>query len=562
MDPDNLNPFIATNFTAGLIRQLNYDVLVGLDAATLTPTKGATATGLATDWTTSTDGTTWTFTLRPDATWQDGHGPVTATDVAFTYNYIIDNDLSAFTVYTDGMKHVEAVDPCTVRIACDQPKADMLDAASWVPILPEHVWSKVPPQAATTSYVNRPPIVGSGPFRCVEFKKSGFVRMVANKGYWRGAPQIDEVLFAFYANRDSMAWDLEAGTIDACYEPTYQQAKRLRDASDMTVRTFVVNGYDDLVMNCYTGGGSLGNPVLRDRRFRQALQWAVDRERLTQVVYNGLARPGDTVIAPGYSTDPEWHWSPPASQAYTFNLEKARQLLDAAGYRDTDHDGIREHRGVPIKLRLWAMSEYATSQAEVKLIAGWLRQVGLKVDAATMPMGAMYDRIYNTEGDQPAPDFDLCQSGWYLGLDPGQSLTFFTTDQIGGWNDSGFANEEFDQLYIEQARTVDEAQRKQLVDSMQKMVYDQSPYIVLAYFGDGEAWRDEWVGWVASPAKIGSALLAADSYLFVRPRQSAATADEESSTARWGLPLLLVGVAAVAGGGMVLRRRRRRPLEE
>ena len=146
MDADNLNPFIGSNCTAGLIRSLNYDVLVGLDAATLTPTKGAKATGLATDWTTSTDGKTWTFTLRRDATWQDGHGPVTATDVAFTYNYIIDNDMTAFTVYTDGVKHAEAVNPYTVRIRCDQPKADMLNTVGWVPILPEHVWSKIPPE--------------------------------------------------------------------------------------------------------------------------------------------------------------------------------------------------------------------------------------------------------------------------------------------------------------------------------------------------------------------------------------------------------------------------------
>ena len=561
VDPASLNPFIGTDFSSGLLRQLNYDVLVGLDAATLAPTKGAEATGLATSWTTSADGKTWTFTLRRDATWQDGRGPVTAADVAFTYNYVIDNDMAAFTVYTAGVRNVEAVDDYTVRFTCDQPKADMLDAASWVPILPEHVWSKISPKAAASSYANKPPIVGSGSFQCVEFKKSGFVRMVANKGYWRGAPQIDEILFEFYANRDSMAWDLEAGTIDACYEPPYQQMKGLQDAS-ATVRAFAVNGYDDLVMNCYAAGKSLGNPVLRDWRFRQALQWAVDKAKLTQVVYYGLARPGDTVITPGYSTDPDWHWSPPASQAYAFDLERARQLLDAAGYRDTNDDGIRDYRGEPIKLRLWGMSEYATSQAEVKLIAGWFRQLGLKIDVATMPYAAMYDRIFNVEGGQLRPDFDLCQSGFYLGLDPGQSLSSFTSGQIGGWNDSGFSDEEFDRLYAEQARTLDEARRKQLVDRMQQIVYEQSPYIVLVYFGDGEAWRDEWVGWVRSPAKIGGALLTGDSYLFVHARPASETADDGSSLAGWTLPLVLVGVAAVVGGGIVLRRRRPRPIEE
>jgi hypothetical protein len=81
-DPENLNPFVFAPASASELRLLNYDSLVGLDAATLTPMKGAESTGLATDWSISPDGKTWTFTLRDDAAWQDGHGPVTARDVA------------------------------------------------------------------------------------------------------------------------------------------------------------------------------------------------------------------------------------------------------------------------------------------------------------------------------------------------------------------------------------------------------------------------------------------------------------------------------------------------
>jgi peptide/nickel transport system substrate-binding protein len=564
MDPDHLNPFIAQNLTSSVIRSLNYDLLVGLDAATMTPTKGAEATGLATDWATSADGTTWTFTLRRDAAWQDGRGPVTAKDVAFTYNFVIDNAMAAFATSTVGIERVEAVDDYTVRVECAGPKADMLNTAASIPVLPEHVWSGIGPKAAASSYPNGPPAVGSGPFQCVEFKRGKYVRMVANKAYWRGAPQIDEVLFEFYTNRDSMAWDLEAGDIDACYQPTYQQEQKLEKSADVTARAFLVNGYDDLVMNCYDpppGGKSLGHPVLRDPRFRQALQWAVDREKLTQLVYKGIAEPGQTVIAPGFSTDPDWHWSPPASEAYRFDPDRARESLDGAGYRDTDGDGVREYRGRPITLRLWAMSEYSTSGQEVRLIAGWLQEIGIKTDVASMPMSAMFDRIYNTKAGQPLPDFDLCQSGWYLGLDPGQSLSFFTTDLIGGWNDSAFSDEEFDRLFAEQAVTLDTAERKQLVDRMQEIVYEQSPYVVLAYFGDTEAWRKEWAGWTVSPAETGTAVLTADSYLFVHPREAGVEAEEPAGLAWWVLPTAVVGVAVV-GGGIVLGRRRRRPEEQ
>ena len=97
------------------------------------------------------------------------------------------------------------MDDYTVRIECDRPKADLLTGANSIPILPEHVWSAISPKAAATSYANKPPIVGSGPFQCVEFKNGGYMKMVANKAYWRGAPKVDEVLFEYYTNRDSMA---------------------------------------------------------------------------------------------------------------------------------------------------------------------------------------------------------------------------------------------------------------------------------------------------------------------------------------------------------------------
>jgi peptide/nickel transport system substrate-binding protein len=562
MDVDSLNPFVATNVTSNLIISLNYDVLVGLDPVTLKPSRGQDASGLATDWTTSADGTTWTFNLRRDATWQDGRGPVTARDVAFTYSDIIDNEMAAFTSYTQGITSVRALDDDTVRFVCDRPKADLLTSAGAIPILPEHIWSGVSPKAAATSYPNRPPIVGSGPFQCVAVKKNGYATMVANKAYWRSSPKIDKILFEYYTNRDSMAWDLQAGAIDACYQPSYEQERKLEKDPSITARTFVVNGYDDLVMNSYEGRESLGNPVLRDPRFRQALQWAVDRDKLVQLVYEGTGVPGDTVIPGGYSADPDWHWTPPASETYTFDLEKARQLLDAAGYRDADGDGVRESRGKPITLRVWSMSEYPTSRAEVKLVCDWFEQLSLKIDQATIPMGAMYDRIFNMKDGELAPDFDICQSGFYLGPDPGQSLSFFTTGQLGTWNDSGFSDPEFDSLWREQARTLDTGQRKQLVDRMQQIVYEQSPYIVLAYFGDGEAWRNEWTGWVASPPDVGSAVRTVDSYLFVHRAAAGTTAAQESGRSRWLVPLALVGVAAVAGGGAILARRKRRAEEE
>ena len=563
---ETLNPFIAQTAVSWEGIALNYDVLVGLDAATWEFSK---ETGLANDWGVSPDGKIWTFTLRRNAAWQDGSGPVTARDVAFTYNYIIDNDMAAFSSYTAGIKTVSAVDDYTVRMVCAQPKADMLATADAVSILPEHIWSKIPPNKAANSFANDPPVVGSGPFQIVEISKGSFERLVANKQYWRGAPKIDELILETYTNEDTMVQDLKAGTIDGCRNMPVVQLTALRTTPGVTSAVVQMNGYDNIVFNCYVppaGGSSLGNPVLQDARFRQALQWAVDRQKLADVVFSGTTQPGDTVVVPGFSHNPDWHWTPPADTAYRFDLTKAGELLDAAGYLDTNGDGLRDFQGKPIALRLWSLSDHPTGQQEGKMLVGWFRQLGLKIDLRTVDSGAATDAIYNTVSGKLAPDFDLIIWGWYPGLDAGQGLSVFTTAQIGGWSDCGWSNEEFDQLYEEQLHAIDVGTRKQLIDRMQQLIYEQTPYIVLTTRSDTEAYdTGKWTGWVKSPARIGSALwqIIPENYLYVQPKTAGVvTQTGGGSSSTW----IIVAVAAAAAAVIVLvlaiRRRKTRAVEE
>ena len=198
-DPDNLNPFIGAETSAYEIWLLNYDFLTGY-SLDLKPTPD-----LATSWETSADGKVWTFHLRPGVKWQDGVA-FTAKDVAFTYNYIVDNQMGALSSLTTYITKAVAIDDLTVEIRCSKPKANMI--TTWIPILPEHIWSKVSPKAAGASYQNKPPIIGTGPFQTVEVKKGDYVRMVRNPSFWGPKPTIDEILFVTYQNPDSMTEDL------------------------------------------------------------------------------------------------------------------------------------------------------------------------------------------------------------------------------------------------------------------------------------------------------------------------------------------------------------------
>ncbi len=552
-EPDNLNPFIGTSTSSFLIFHLNYDMLTGYKASNVDP-----APELATSWSHSPDGKVWTFKLRPHVKWQDGV-PFTAADVVFTYEYIIRNNMASYTSYTTDIKQVVAVDPLTVRFVCSAPKANIL--GMWVPIVPEHIWSKIGPNAAQNSFQNNPPIVGTGPFQTVEFKKGQDIRMVANKSYWRGAPRIDEVVFTPYQNPDTMVQELRSGTIDACWGIPEAQVAPLSRNHDFKTIVYPVKGIDELGFNCYTGK-SQGNPVLRDWRFRQALNWAIDKQQIVKIAYDGYAVPGTTLVVPGYYHDPDWHWQPPADVAYRYDPAKATQMLAAAGYR-TVNGKLLDKQGKPITLRLFACDAPTQGDNIGKLLAGYLGAIGIDVKFQYMDEGAMNDYLYNTVGGKFVPNMDLYIYNWTGDVDPMFIFSIFLTNQINGWSDCAWSSPTYDELYAQQASAIDPTRRQAILYEMQQLLYQQSPYIILAYPNGLEAVNtSRWTGWVQSPSGDGSAIYSIDnidSYLYVHPRGGAATAKSSGPlitflvTAAIAIVLIVVAV--------VMRHRRPREVE-
>ena len=270
---NSLNPLVGLASSTWEVLGLNYDALVGLDPTTMAPQKGESSEGLATDWTVSPDGKSWTFTMRRNALWQDTHQPVTANDVAFTYNLVAKTQPATYAGMLEGVKSATAVDDFTVRIECEQPAAGLLYNLPYVLILPQHVWAGVPAKTISTSYSNDPPVVGSGPFQIVTWKRDAYVELAANKSYWRGTPHVDRILFEYFTSGDAMMQDFKRNTLDAAEGLLPAQMKGLQHISGITAEPVAINGYDDLVFNSYEpppGGSSSGNPVLRDWRFRRA----------------------------------------------------------------------------------------------------------------------------------------------------------------------------------------------------------------------------------------------------------------------------------------------------
>jgi peptide/nickel transport system substrate-binding protein len=539
-EPDNLSPFIGVQGTDYMLWHLNYDFLVGFDAKTLEPRPE-----LATAWEVSPDGKMWTFTIRDDATWQDGV-PVTANDVAFTFNYINENQLLNLAVYTDGITKAVATDDTHVQISTKAPKANMLRMV--VPILPEHIWSKIGGKEAGTSYGNPPPIVGDGPFQLVEWQKGKFVRLIANPTYWGGKPKIDELIFQLYTNPDTMTQDLKLGTIDGAIDVPPAQFNALGTEQGLQANNATSWRFVEIGMNCYDNPDSLGNPVLLDEQFRQAINWAVDRDKVMSIAFQNFATLGSTLIPP-YS---QYHWQPAQDQLFTYNPDMADQLLDDAGYKDINGDGVRETKdGKPLTLRFYATSDAPENQTAGKLIVGWLRDVGIKVRFQVMDAGALIDAQYNYKGDVYAPDYDLFIWYWTQDVDPQFQLSIYTPQQIEGWNDCLWTDPEYTKLNAQQSTTIDFDARKPIVDQMQQIFYEAAPYAILVYPFQLEAYDTQgWTGWVHVPGDLtgeqqGAVLYSynnIDTYRFVEPvATTASTADSgSSSSTTW----IIVGVVA------------------
>lgn len=555
-EPDNLNPFVGVSASCYEIWHLQYDLLNGYDAATLMPKPE-----FAESWSHSADGLTWTFKIRPGMTWQDGT-PATARDVAFTFNYVIDNQMASFMGYTEGIEKVEAPDDTTAVFTCSRPKANML--GMWVPILPQHIWSKIDPKDAGTGYPNKPPIVGSGPFQIVEWKKGSYLRLAADPNYWAGKPKVDEVIFETYQNADTMAQDMKSGALAGAWGIPPAQVESLNGGGVESI-SYITIGFDQLTFNCAPAPAT-GDPALRDPAFRKALNYAIDKQKIAAVAYSGQVSPATSMIPAGlYAADLDYHWDPGAA-TYPFDLEGAKAALDAAGYKDTNGDGIREGKdGKPIRLELLARNESIMSQQSGKFIAGWFKQIGLDIEFQVVSEAALSDKVWNTVDGKVQPDYDMLLWGWVGDADPNFLASISTSDQAGMWNQSVWSDPEYDALFAQQARELDPQKRKEAIWKMQQIVYEQSPFIPLIYSRSQEAYNTrQWTGWVKSPAKDGGPFYTfqTDSYRLVHPVAATTAAGESGSSA---LATVLWIVAATVGAVVVvllIKRSRGRRAEE
>ena len=549
---DSFNPFLGIEASSFEMWALTYDYLISYNMNDMSPEPG-----LAEKWETSADGLTWTFTIRDDVLWSDGES-LTAADIAYTYNRIIDGGPEAATwgSYLVGVDSVTAPDATTVVLVSKKPNAVL--PLLPIPIVPEHVWKDVDEKEVKT-YAAEPtggqPVVGSGPFRLVEGTAGGSTyRFEANPDYWKGAPHLDEVVFRVYKSEDPAIQALIKGEVDFAEGISAIQVEALQGRDGITAINGDSPGFDEIAFN--TGsvdletGDPIGdpNPAVLDPKFRHALGYALDLDQIIAKAYQGAGIPGSTIIPPAYA---DFRWEPPADQAFTFDLDKAGQLLDEAGYVKGG-DGLRTlPSGEPIgTLRLAARSESPTSLSVMDFFKEWLGELGIEAEVQTFESSKLTGVILDG-------DFDMFEWGWYVEPDPDSMLSYMTCGQRGNWSDSWYCNEEYDALYAQQHTEIDHAKRTEIVKQMQEILFRDSPYLVTAYNTIGEAVRSDRFACLRPQPDPGGIWLfqyGVYNYLNMRPVSEAADcAGQEGVTkATKAAADKGVGSGFLIGGGVVL----------
>jgi peptide/nickel transport system substrate-binding protein len=416
------------------------------------------------------DGTVITLNLRPDLVWSDGT-PLTAEDFIFTYEMYVDPANSVASTYPyDTIASIEAPDPQTVVMTFEEPLASWLGTL-WKGILPAHILQPVYEAEGTINNAewNFAPTVGCGPFVFDTWESGSYARFVANENYWLGKPKLDEIFIRFVPDDASQIAALVAGDGDLGTFFAYSDVPTLEDAGINVVNSF--SGYNEGWY--YSFHPEKAHPALQERNVRQALALAFDRFSLNEDLLLGLTIPAAT----------DWDNMPyvdPTIEPWPYDPEKAKQLLDEAGWIDSNGDGTRDKDGVELILK------YGTTTREIRrdtqaVVQQQLAEVGVGVELYNYDSD-IYFGGYEEGGPAATGELDIFQ---YSGTPnfPDPDIAEWLCSEIpsdespSGTNWMYLCDEELDRLFKLQATQVDFEERQQTFYQITRRIFDEAYWV-------------------------------------------------------------------------------------
>ncbi len=452
-DASNLIPILSSDSTSHGIASMVFNGLVKYD-------KDINIVGdLAESWEVSKGGLVITFHLRRGVKWHDGYH-FTAQDVLFTYKVTIDPKTP--TAYSGDflkVKKAEVIDDYTFQVTYDEPFAPAL--MSWgSPILPKHLLEG---KDITTSSLARRP-VGTGPYIFKEWLPGQKIVLVSNPDYFEGRPYIDGNIMRIIPDTATMFLELRANGIDRMNLTPLQYTRQTEN--NLFRKNF--NKYRYLSFSYTYLGYNLINPLFADKRVRQAIAYGINKEEIIQGILLGLGKEATGPYKPG-----TWVFNPNVKK-YPYNPGKARELLAAAGWRDTDGDGILDKDGQPFVFEIITNQGNEIRAKTAEIIQRRLSEIGIKVKIRVLEWAAFVNDFINKRR------FDATILGWTIPLDP-DIYDVWHSSKTGPQelNFISYKNEEVDKLIEKGRGTFDQKERKKYYDRIQEILAEEQPYLFL-----------------------------------------------------------------------------------
>ncbi|WP_017299414.1 peptide ABC transporter substrate-binding protein [Nodosilinea nodulosa] len=478
-----LNPHLATGYQDFEAARIVYEPLASYNQAGELVPFLADEIPSAENGGVAADGTSVTWTLRPDVTWTDGK-PFTADDVVFTFELIHNPAVAAATAqYYEGVKSVEAIDNYTVKITFNHP------TAAWsVPftgqtglILPRHIFEQANGPDARAVPANLQPM-GTGPYKALGFE-SGTVLYEPNSSYWGGRPAFERVellggLAPYAAAREVLQ------TNEADFAQNLQVEAEALSELETNATGHVTNLFgpqvERIMLNfanpfARTEDGErsspkIPHPYFSDLRVRQAINLAIDRDTIAKTLYASAGEPtAQLLVAPSdYQSK---------SVTYTYDLAQAKALLDQAGWVDTNGDGLRDKGGVTLQV-LFQAAVNPVRQKTQAIVSDSLKKLGIDVEISRVRLDEFFSgdpkdtrslnhfyadmQIYSTGNESPDPSTYM---GWWTCAN--------IASQANQWqepNNARYCNPAYDRLWEEATQELDPDRRIELFRQMNELL--------------------------------------------------------------------------------------------
>ena len=433
-----------------------------------------------------------------DYKWSDGQ-PVTIDDYIFTYEGIGDKDYTGIR-YDANYKNIEGmeefhngesssisglekIDDYSVKIHYKEMTPSMKLAGGPISayIMPKHIFSTIPVKDWEQSdYVRGTKVVGLGAFTIESIVSGESVTYKANEYYYKGRPKLDKVV-AELVSPDSIVSEMKAGKYDIASMPR-AQFDTYKDLTNVTLLgsedsayeyiAFQLGKWDEAISkNVMNPNAKMSDPVLR-----QAIAYALDIDQAGKSLYNGLQRGTNSLIIPFfkdvYNKDQE---------GFAYNPEKAKKMLDDAGYKDVDGDGLRENKdGSKLTINFIARTRDDANESLIQQYLLWWKEIGLNVqlvNGRTMEVNSFYDKVEAND-----PEIDMYTAGWNTGFDPDPTGLY---GEDAKFNFTRFVSKEQTDIFnkINSEAAFDDAKNIEFYKEWQKYVHDQA-YVFPTLIGD------------------------------------------------------------------------------